>query len=47
MVTNEAARKIKVTKEDFDHAINYDLKPAFGTSEDQLQHFIHNGMCLR
>ena len=43
MVSRKEAESLKVTLEDFDHALNYDVKPAFGTSEDQLNHFVYNG----
>ena len=35
---------MKVTQEDFDRAIQYDIKAAFGSSDEQLDHYVRNGI---
>lgn len=42
-ITHEEARKLKVAMKDFDHALLYDLKPAFGISDEQLDRYVYNG----
>lgn len=42
-MTHEEAEHLKVTKVDFEHALLYDLKPAFGVSDKQLEVHVHNG----
>ena len=42
-MTHEEADRLKITKADFDHALLYDLKPAFGISEEQLDSYVYNG----
>ena len=39
------AEHLKITKEDFQFALDYDIKPAFGISEDELGSYIKNGTC--
>ena len=39
----EAVEKLKVTKEDFEYALENDIKPAFGTADDILQNFLRGG----
>ncbi|XP_054717129.1 vesicle-fusing ATPase 1-like [Uloborus diversus] len=39
----EATEKIKVTRADFMHALEYDIKPAFGTSAEQIERLISQG----
>ena len=39
---SEAAEKLCVTKADFRHALDNDIKPAFGSAQELLQ-----GMCSR
>ena len=41
-VDSEAAEKLCVTKADFKHALDNDIKPAFGSAQELLQ-----GMCSR
>ena len=43
-ITAELAGSLKVKGEDFNHALSYDLKPAFGTSEDRLSRFMINSI---
>ncbi|KAG8197118.1 hypothetical protein JTE90_004376 [Oedothorax gibbosus] len=40
----EASEKIKVTRADFLHALEYDIKPAFGTSSEQVERLISQGI---
>ena len=42
-VTHEDAERLRVTGADFEHALLYDLKPAFGISEEQLDSYVYNG----
>lgn len=35
-----------VTRMDFEHALLYDLKPAFGISEEQLDSYVYNGEAI-
>ena len=42
-VTTKEAEALKVTMSDFDHALLYDLKPAFGISDEQLDNYVLNG----
>lgn len=39
----DAVEKLKVTKEDFEYALENDIKPAFGTADDVLQSFLRGG----
>ena len=39
----EAVEKLRVTREDFDYALENDIKPAFGTADDVLQNFLRGG----
>ena len=34
-----------VTDADFEHGLQYDVKPAFGISEEQLDRYVFNGSC--
>ena len=40
------AEKLMVTMADFEHALQYDLKPAFGISDEQLDRYVFNGELL-
>lgn len=42
-VTHQDAEQLRVTKMDFEHALLYDLKPAFGISDEQLDSYVYNG----
>jgi hypothetical protein len=42
-VTHEDADRLRITRADFEHALLYDLKPAFGISEKQLDSYVYNG----
>lgn len=44
LVGRAEAEQLKVTMEDFDHALQYDLKPAFGISDEQLDRYVFNGI---
>lgn len=39
----EEAENLKVTMDDFEHALEYDVKPAFGISDEQLDRYVFNG----
>lgn len=43
MVGREEAEQLKITMEDFNHALQYDVKPAFGISDEQLDRYVFNG----
>ncbi|KAF0310706.1 Vesicle-fusing ATPase 1 [Amphibalanus amphitrite] len=43
-VDPDAASKICVQRSDFLHALENDIKPAFGTSADMLEHFMSHGI---
>ncbi|KFM67260.1 Vesicle-fusing ATPase 1, partial [Stegodyphus mimosarum] len=40
----DASEKIKVTRADFIHALEYDIKPAFGTSAEQVERLVAQGI---
>lgn len=40
----DASEKIKVTRADFIHALEYDIKPAFGTSAEQVERLVSQGV---
>ncbi|KAJ7377865.1 hypothetical protein OS493_025759 [Desmophyllum pertusum] len=40
----EAAEKIIIRQEDFRHALEHDIKPAFGPSDDNLDLYVANGI---
>lgn len=42
-VTHEEAERLRIGMKDFDHALLYDLKPAFGISDKQLDGYVYNG----
>ncbi len=42
-VTTEEAEALKITRVDFEHALSFDLKPAFGVSDKQLESYVLNG----
>ena len=42
-VGRSEAEKLLVTTEDFEHGLQYDVKPAFGISEEQLDRYVFNG----
>ena len=37
------AEMLMVTKVDFDYALEHDVKPAFGISDDELDRYVKNG----
>ncbi|CAI4225732.1 unnamed protein product [Auanema sp. JU1783] len=41
-----AIEKLMITVEDFDHALEHDVKPAFGRSEEQLDNFLRGGLVI-
>ena len=43
-MTKEEAEKLRVTMVDFSHALEFDVKPAFGISEEQLDNYAFNGI---
>ncbi len=43
-VDPDAAEKLMVTKADFEHALEHDIKPAFGTSEESLDEIMGRGL---
>ncbi|PNF26292.1 Vesicle-fusing ATPase 1 [Cryptotermes secundus] len=43
-VDPEAMEKLLVDRSDFVHALQYDIKPAFGTSAEVLDHFLTRGI---
>jgi len=43
-VDPDASEKLQVCKEDFLHALEYDIKPAFGASAEALEHFLARGI---
>uniref|UniRef100_A0A0K8TTK0 Vesicle-fusing ATPase n=1 Tax=Tabanus bromius TaxID=304241 RepID=A0A0K8TTK0_TABBR len=43
-VDPEAMEKLLVTKEDFLHALENDIKPAFGTAQEALSNFLSRGI---
>ena len=45
-VSVEDAERLKVTMADFDHAIQFDVKPAFGISDEQLENYVFKGRQL-
>ncbi len=45
-VTTQEAQALRVTREDFEHALAHDIKPAFGISDKQLDNFVLNGVCV-
>ena len=45
-VGRSEAEKLMVTTEDFEHGLQYDVKPAFGISEEQLDRYVFNGQCM-
>ncbi|KAK3751536.1 hypothetical protein QZH41_019426 [Actinostola sp. cb2023] len=40
----QAAQKIMVKREDFNHALEYDIKPAFGPRDDNLELYVAEGI---
>ena len=42
-VSVEDAERLKVTMVDFEHAIQFDVKPAFGISDEQLENYVFKG----
>jgi len=42
-VSLEDADLLRVTAADFEHALQFDLKPAFGISDEQLDTYVFNG----
>ncbi len=42
-VTTEEAEALRITRADFEHALAFDLKPAFGVSDKQLESYVLNG----
>jgi vesicle-fusing ATPase len=43
-VNTKDAESVVVSRYDFEHALNYDIKPAFGVSEEQLDSYVKNGI---
>ncbi|CAG9761013.1 unnamed protein product [Ceutorhynchus assimilis] len=43
-VDPEAMEKLLVTNDDFMHALEHDIKPAFGTAEEILNHYLTRGI---
>lgn len=43
-VDPDASAKLKVTRQDFMHALEYDVKPAFGSSKEEFEKFVANGI---
>ncbi|GBP63302.1 Vesicle-fusing ATPase 1 [Eumeta japonica] len=43
-VDPEAMEKLMVERGDFLHALEYDIKPAFGTAAEALEHFLSRGI---
>ncbi|XP_060563060.1 vesicle-fusing ATPase-like isoform X2 [Ruditapes philippinarum] len=43
-VDPEAGTKLKVTRQDFLHSLEHDVKPAFGSSKEEFEKFISNGI---
>ena len=41
----EAAEKLMISKSDFHHALEHDVKPAFGASDEVLQSYLARGIC--
>ena len=37
------AENLVVTKDDFEHGLLHDIKPAFGISEEELDRYVFNG----
>jgi len=44
VVSEDAVEKLEVQKIDFRHALDYDIKPAFGAASDDSEHYIGNGV---
>ncbi|KAL3090336.1 hypothetical protein niasHS_006788 [Heterodera schachtii] len=45
-VDDDAIDKLKVTAEDFDYALENDVKPSFGLSDEELSRLLYGGLCL-
>lgn len=43
-VSHEDADKMKITGKDFEYALQFDVKPAFGISDKQLDSYVLNGV---
>jgi vesicle-fusing ATPase len=43
-VDTDAIEKLKITRTDFLHALQHDIKPAFGSSKDELDVFLSQGI---
>ncbi|XP_059167217.1 vesicle-fusing ATPase-like isoform X1 [Physella acuta] len=43
-VDTDAIEKLKITRADFMHALQYDIKPAFGSSKEELDLFLAQGI---
>uniref|UniRef100_A0A2S2PQU1 Vesicle-fusing ATPase n=1 Tax=Schizaphis graminum TaxID=13262 RepID=A0A2S2PQU1_SCHGA len=43
-VDPDASEKLQVCKDDFLHALEHDIKPAFGASAEALEHFLARGI---
>ncbi|CAI8035308.1 Vesicle-fusing ATPase [Geodia barretti] len=44
LVGRNDAEKLIVTNADFEHGLQFDVKPAFGISEEQLDRYVFNGI---
>lgn len=45
-VDTEAIEKLKITRADFLHALQHDIKPAFGSSKEELDVFLGQGILV-
>lgn len=43
-VDPDASEKLQVCRDDFFHALEHDIKPAFGASAEALEHFLARGI---
>ncbi|XP_055869849.1 vesicle-fusing ATPase-like [Biomphalaria glabrata] len=43
-VDTEAIERLKITRADFLHALQHDIKPAFGSSKEELDVFVNQGI---
>jgi vesicle-fusing ATPase len=43
-IDEDAVDKLKITMDDFDYALEHDIKPAFGTADDVLEAFLRRGL---
>jgi vesicle-fusing ATPase len=43
-IDEDAVDKLKITMDDFEYAMEHDIKPAFGTADDVLEAFLRHGL---